>query len=153
MRSLVGSEVATDDIALLALRMQGGDGHAPLDMHVPAVPTSLTLIRTAVRRWLLTSNVTGDDANDILLATGEATANAVEHAYGPSGGTVALHVALDGADVVVTVTDTGRWREPRGENRGRGTMIMKRCMDDVVVRSDGDGTSITMRRRVEQEDR
>lgn len=150
MRSLVGSESASDDIALIALRVRGDEGQAALDIHVPAVPASLTHIRTALRRWLVNASVTSDDATDILLALGEATANAVEHAYGPGRGTVSVHVALDGSDVLATVSDVGRWRPARGENRGRGTTIMKECMDDVDVRSDASGTTVTMRRRVEQ---
>jgi len=46
------------------------------------------------------------------------------------------------------VRDRGSWRAPRGENRGRGQMIMRASMDDVDVSADEAGTLVTMRRRL-----
>jgi Histidine kinase-like ATPase domain len=68
------------------------------------------------------------DGCDLLVAVGEACTNAVEHAYGPDGGTVTVHMELQLPDVLATVRDTGRWRPPRGENRenrGRGGLFMR----------------------------
>jgi anti-sigma regulatory factor (Ser/Thr protein kinase) len=86
----------------------------------------------------------------MLVAVGEATANAVEHAYGPGGGTIHVDVELDGADVVVRVADNGQWRAPRGHGRGRGTLIMQTTTDQFRVDRGDAGTEVVMRRRIDR---
>ena len=46
---------------------------------------SLAPIRYLLRRWLLERGATEDEAFDIIAASQEACANAIEHAYGPGG--------------------------------------------------------------------
>jgi anti-sigma regulatory factor (Ser/Thr protein kinase) len=46
------------------------------------------------------------------------------------------------------VTDVGRWREPRGHDRGRGLTIIRAAMDEVEVNSSEAGTEIIMQRRI-----
>ena len=147
MAHLIGFEAPTDDVALLALRRVDSRSEA-LDMTVPAVPAALGGIRAAVRRWLTDVGAGADDVTDVLLAVGESTSNVVEHAYGPGGGTVQVRVELDDPNVVVTVRDTGRWRSPRGTNRGRGTLIMEAAGDDVQVARTTGGTEVVIRRRL-----
>jgi anti-sigma regulatory factor (Ser/Thr protein kinase) len=48
--------------------------------------------------------------------------------------------------VTVVVTDRGRWRDARGENRGRGLPLMEALMENVDVRRAGEGTSIVLQR-------
>ena len=65
-----------DDVAVLLYR------HPPSSLSVrsPARPTSLALIRERLRRWLPSAAIDADAAEDVLLAVGEAAANATEHA-------------------------------------------------------------------------
>jgi anti-sigma regulatory factor (Ser/Thr protein kinase) len=49
------------------------------------------------------------------------------------------------------VRDSGRWREKRGEERGRGLSIIEELMDEVTVERDEAGTLIVMRRRLSVE--
>ena len=53
---------------------------------------------------------------------------------------------LVNGDVLVAVRDNGRWREPRGENRGRGIVLMRELMDDVRIERGEQGTAVEMRR-------
>jgi anti-sigma regulatory factor (Ser/Thr protein kinase) len=146
MNRLIGRERPPDDVALLVVRRQ--EGHlAPLDVSRPAVASSLGEIRAAVRRWLAQVDASPADVTDLLLAVGEATSNVVEHAYGPQGGTVTVRIELQPPEVVVTVRDTGRWRAPRGTNRGRGSHIMAAVGEVSVTRRTG-GTEVVIRRRV-----
>jgi anti-sigma regulatory factor (Ser/Thr protein kinase) len=93
----------------------------------------------------------GDSAvHDVLVAVGEATSNAVEHAYGPAGGTIAVRVELDGSDVLVEIADNGQWREPRGHGRGRGTLIMQMTTDEFRVERGANGTTVFLRRRLDR---
>jgi anti-sigma regulatory factor (Ser/Thr protein kinase)/putative methionine-R-sulfoxide reductase with GAF domain len=150
MRALVGASAPVDDIALLVVRVADSAAGVPLELTFPAVPASLAHIRKALRRWLSDVDATPATADDLLLAVGEATANAVEHAYGATGGTVSVAIELDGADAIVRVRDTGQWRDPRGSGRGRGTLIMRTTTDDFQVERTDTGTEIVLRRRIDR---
>ncbi len=151
MARLVGDDPAGDDVAILALRRQDSGEIGPLDLVMPALPWSLRDIRFAVRRWLSAVGAAPRTVADLLVAVGEASTNAVEHAYGPGGGTVSVHLELQMPDVLATVRDTGRWRPPRGENRGRGTMFMRNCSDDLRIDHSPTGTNVVIRRRLGEE--
>ena len=55
----------------------------------------------------------------------------------------------EGGEIVVTVTDRGRWREARGKNRGRGFPLMRGLMESVDVQPADGGTSVILRRTLE----
>ncbi|HET6663177.1 MAG TPA: SpoIIE family protein phosphatase [Acidimicrobiales bacterium] len=148
MVHLVGAHRPTDDVALLTVRRLDLPSATPLELAVPAVASSLQEIRAAAKRWLTNVGAGVEDVMDLLLAVGEATSNVVEHAYGPKGGMVHVRLELQRPDVVVTVRDTGRWRSPRGDNRGRGTHIIQAVTDEVTIDRRRDGTEVVIRRRV-----
>jgi anti-sigma regulatory factor (Ser/Thr protein kinase) len=146
MARLVGRDAPGDDVALLAVRRQDSGEVGPLDLVLPALPWSLRDVRVAVRRWLSAVGAAPRAVADLLVAVGEASTNAVEHAYGPGGGTVTVHLELQPPDVLATVRDTGRWRPPRGEDRGRGTLFMRNCSDDLRIDHGPTGTTVVIRR-------
>jgi anti-sigma regulatory factor (Ser/Thr protein kinase)/putative methionine-R-sulfoxide reductase with GAF domain len=150
MVQLIGDDRPTDDVALLTVRRLDPPSAEPLELAVPAVASSLRDIRAAAKRWLTTIDARPEDVMDVLLAVGEATSNVVEHAYGPRGGVVHVRLELQRPDVVVTVRDTGHWRSPRGDNRGRGTHIIQAVTDEVTIDRRSNGTELVIRRRVGQ---
>jgi len=84
----------------------------------------------------------------ITLACGEACANAIEHAYSPAPAFFELEASAEDGHITLAVRDIGRWRAPRGENRGRGLKIMESVMDVVEVNATSPGTEVLMRRRL-----
>jgi anti-sigma regulatory factor (Ser/Thr protein kinase) len=148
---LVGSEHVPDDVAMLVVRRLPTERVGPLDVVLPAVPRSLGELRSALRRWLVAAQAPPDAVADVLVASGEACSNVVEHAYGPRGGTVSLRAVLEGGEVMVTVRDDGHWRSARGQDRGRGTTLMRQCCDHVDVTTGVGGTTVTLRRRLARE--
>ena len=56
---------------------------------------------------------------------------------------------LEGTEVLATVRDNGQWREPRGENRGRGMTLMQQCSERFEVATDRGGTTVTMTHRLD----
>lgn len=146
MSALIGNELPTDDIAMIAVRRDAPGTHNAVV--VPADPSSLAQIRFAMRRWLIGAGVPAEDVNDLLVAVGEAAANSVEHAYGALRGTIEVRLDLDSNEAVAMVRDKGKWRPPRGDNRGRGMLLMERCSDDVQIASSASGTEVTIRRRL-----
>jgi anti-sigma regulatory factor (Ser/Thr protein kinase) len=152
MKELVGSDPPADDIALLVLRRQpqpGTDGDA-LELELPAAPSSLKPLRIAMRRWLEHIRAGRQATADLLVAVGEACSNAIEHAYGPSGGSVSVCLSFEPPDVIALVVDTGRWREPRGRFRGRGITLMRALSDEVTIDRSDTGTRVRIRRTTEE---
>jgi PAS domain S-box-containing protein len=137
-----------DDVALLLYRRSV----PPLTLEFPAHPDSLASTRHWLRAWLANAGLEEDLAQDVLVAVGEACANAVEHAYtGGTGADARLSARFAGAGLVVTVTDHGRWKQPPPDNhvlRGRGVPMMEALADAVTLRHDAAGTTVTLEWRI-----
>jgi anti-sigma regulatory factor (Ser/Thr protein kinase) len=82
-----------------------------------------------------------------VLASSEAAANSIRHAYGPSRAWVEVEAAISNDEVHVVVRDRGRWRAPRGRG-GRGLSVIEACMGAVEIDRGGSGTEVRMRRPV-----
>jgi len=87
------------------------------------------------------------DRVGVMVAVGEACANAVEHAYrGQQPGPMHLAAGVDVDGILtVTVRDRGAWRPPDRDpgDRGRGLLIMRQLVDRVELAED-DGTTVTL---------
>ena len=153
MSVAVGGLPHEDDIAVLVMQRRAARDVRDLDLTVPSIPTSLAEIRAAVRRWLSTAGAPRDVAEDMLVAIGEACSNAIEHAYGPGGGTVQVRLVYNPPEVVATIRDSGEWRPPRGSNRGRGTALMHALSDGAEIDHSPDGTTVTLRKVIGDGDR
>jgi anti-sigma regulatory factor (Ser/Thr protein kinase) len=145
-RALVAPGGTDDDVALVALR--NSQISERVAMRFPAEPTALARVRQVVRRWISQFDPTAEDVRTILLACGEACANAIEHAYSPQRAWFELDAWADSDVVHLVVRDSGRWRPARGEHRGRGLAIMKTSMDEVEIRPGDTGTEVIMSRRL-----
>jgi GAF domain-containing protein/anti-sigma regulatory factor (Ser/Thr protein kinase) len=144
---LVGAERTADDVAVLAVQRVPAPGRA-LHVTVATRAEELAPVRRLLRLWLADVGADDDAISAFVLASGEACSNAMEHAYGPGDQTFDVMAEASGDEAVVTVRDRGRWRAPRGVNRGRGLRLIEAFMDDVeVIRAD-DGTMVRMRRRL-----
>jgi len=133
-----------DDVAVLLYR------HPPssLTMRSPARPASLAIIRDRLRRWLPAAAVNPDTAEEVLLAVGEAAANATEHATRDASHQVELTVTarLTQAGLALRVADDGHWHESTASegNRGHGIALMNALVDAVEIKSTEHGTTVDM---------
>jgi anti-sigma regulatory factor (Ser/Thr protein kinase)/putative methionine-R-sulfoxide reductase with GAF domain len=146
IRGLTEGIEIPDDIAVLAVRAVGL--HDRLEVEVPAEAEQLATVRHLIRRWVTAKGGTDDDCAAFAIAVTEACANSVEHAYGPGDAAIDLCADLTDGEATVTIRDRGGWREPRGENRGRGIPVMNEFMDDVAIDMDEVGTTVVLRRRI-----
>jgi anti-sigma regulatory factor (Ser/Thr protein kinase) len=137
-----------DDVALVAMRPVSVTEES-LALSLPAEPRMLAQARRTLRQWLRESAVAPTDENEIVIACGEACANVVQHAYGRDIGVFELEARLVGAAVEVSVRDHGEWRAPTERGGGWGLSLMRSLMDSVLMDRSPDGTTVTMRRRVE----
>jgi serine phosphatase RsbU (regulator of sigma subunit)/anti-sigma regulatory factor (Ser/Thr protein kinase) len=136
-----------DDIAVLALRPVEVDATA-FHTSLRAEPGELSRLRRMLMRWLRATKASAQEIYDITIACGEASANAIEHAYGARPASFEVEGAVEGDSVVLRVRDHGSWRAPRGQHRGRGLKLIDALMEDVRIERRDDGTEVMMRRRI-----
>jgi serine phosphatase RsbU (regulator of sigma subunit)/anti-sigma regulatory factor (Ser/Thr protein kinase)/FixJ family two-component response regulator len=145
LRDLLPEGPGVDDVAVLALTTAPASSDR-LALTLPAEPEALITARRALRNWLAEVGADPEALYDITLATGEACTNAIEHAYAPGEASFDLEAQRGDGDVLVIVRDYGAWRQPRGQNRGRGLKLMETLMDEVNVRRESTGTIVELRR-------
>lgn len=140
-----------DDVAVLVAHRRQ-DTHQPLHVEVTAEPSALPGVRRRLSTWLTTLGMGEQDRVGVMVAVGEACANAAEHAYRgsrPGPIRVAAGVDVDGV-LTVTVRDEGTWRPPNRDpgDRGRGLLIMRQLVDGVVLEEQAKGTTVTLTLRL-----
>lgn len=130
-----------DDVALLLYRHP-----APLELEFTADTDNLAPTRAALRSWLARVRVDPTLAMDVLVAAGEAVANAIEHGHRNSpGGMIRLRATALVGQLRLTITDSGSWKTPRqipNLERGRGITLMKGLMHDVTIDHGASGTTV-----------
>ncbi|HLH15315.1 MAG TPA: ATP-binding protein, partial [Solirubrobacteraceae bacterium] len=145
-RRLVDETSVEDDIALLAVEsLPLGPS---LQLTLDAQPGVLAGLRSTLGRWLASEGVAENELFDITLATSEAAANAVEHAYRAEQATFLVSCEHEAHSVRVAVRDRGRWRDARSYGRGRGLSIMRALMDTVEIERGEDGTTVVLTKRL-----
>lgn len=148
LASMVGDLLLDDDVALLCLSLECT---ATMIFHevLPADGACLASLRARLRQWGSRTGLAEDQVADLVLATGEACANTIEHAYvdGPGLGEVDVRAEYTrNGTVTVRVSDHGHWRaQSNSGHRGRGIALMRATMESVTIDSGRSGTTVTMR--------
>jgi anti-sigma regulatory factor (Ser/Thr protein kinase) len=140
-----------DDVAVLVAHRRRTT-QEPLRLELTATPAALPGVRRRVSNWLTALGMGEQDRVGVLVAVGEACANAAEHAYrGTAGGpmSVGARVDVDGV-LTVRIRDHGTWRRPSRDpgDRGRGLLIMRQLVDRVVLEEGEQGTTVTLSLRL-----
>ncbi|OBG30532.1 SpoIIE family protein phosphatase [Mycobacterium sp. 852002-51057_SCH5723018] len=147
MSGLAPSDGYQDDVVLLLYRHP-----APLELKFPADVSHLAPTRKALRTWLTRARLDPDQTMNVLIAAGEAVANAIEHGHRHSPqGTISLDATVLVDQVHLTITDTGSWKPPQPaseSHRGRGIALMKGLMHDVSIDPDPAGTTVHLSARI-----
>ncbi|HVD29114.1 MAG TPA: SpoIIE family protein phosphatase, partial [Mycobacteriales bacterium] len=136
-----------DDVAVLVAHRRA-TALEPLQLDLIATPAVLPGIRRRLGAWLTGLGMGEQDRVGVMVAVGEACANAAEHAYrGSEAGpmSVSAKVDVDGV-LTVTVRDEGTWRPPDRDpgDRGRGLLIMRQLVDTVTLDEQPRGTTVTL---------
>jgi anti-sigma regulatory factor (Ser/Thr protein kinase) len=136
-----------DDVALVLYRHP-----APLDLTFPAESAQLAPVRATLRTWLSGCGLSHRTIQDVLVAVGEACANAVEHGHrNAPGQQIRLRAAATVSQLRLTVTDTGRWKAARpaaNPRRGHGIALMRALMQQVSIEPGAAGTTVDMHVRI-----
>lgn len=122
-----------------------------LQLRLQAQPESAQLLRQRLSLWLDELGAKDDEIFDISLASTEAFANAIEHPHEPRADAIEVDANVTGRTITLTVRDHGSWRQLRERQEGGyGFPLMRHHMDTVEVRSEREGTTITMQRQLAQ---
>ncbi|MFE4860714.1 SpoIIE family protein phosphatase [Streptomyces sp. NPDC056670] len=136
-----------DDVALLLYRHP-----APLEMSFPAESSQLAPVRKSLRSWLDQCDLPPTTVQNVLVAAGEACANAIEHGHRDTPGhTIYFRAEAYVDDLHLTIADTGRWKTPQPElntHRGRGMSLMRALMQQVTITPGPSGTTVDMHTRI-----
>ncbi|MCG5433294.1 SpoIIE family protein phosphatase [Mycobacterium sp. MYCO198283] len=136
-----------DDVALLLYRQP-----APLQIDFPPHVRHVAATRTALRRWLARADVDAEQVQSVLIAAGEAVANAIEHGHRDRpDGVIRLRASAHADRLQVSVIDSGRWKPRRDVpdiSRGRGLDLMRALMHDVTIDTDDSGTTVHLFARI-----
>jgi PAS domain S-box-containing protein len=147
MTTMAPDDGYEDDVAFVMYRHP-----APLNLVFPAESAQLAPVRAALRAWLNRCALTHRAAQDVLVAAGEACANAIEHGHRHAPGQqVRLHAAATVSQLRLTVTDTGQWKDsqPGGNpHRGHGIPLMRALMHHVTIEPGSAGTIVDMQLRI-----
>jgi serine phosphatase RsbU (regulator of sigma subunit) len=147
MSRLAPSDGYQDDVALLLYRHP-----APLQLEFPAHVSQLAPTRAALRSWLTRARVDPVQTQDMVIAVGEAIANAIEHGHRHSPeGIISLRATALFDQVQLTVVDTGSWKPPRPDanpHRGRGIKLMRALMHSVAINPGATGTLVHLSARI-----
>jgi anti-sigma regulatory factor (Ser/Thr protein kinase) len=108
----------------------------------------LLVMRRSLGRWLHACNASARESYELTVACGEACANAIEHAYPPTGGDFTLRALHRNSDVEITVTDFGSWRPRRADDGGRGVELIRKLVDELEIMPGSSGTTVTLRRKL-----
>jgi anti-sigma regulatory factor (Ser/Thr protein kinase) len=125
----------------------------------PNEPRSATAIRSFLADRLDQLRVDNQAAFEMLVASGEAVANACLHGRRRDRkGVIEVTSDRRGPAVVVTVSDDGPGFDPHGldasgpphplENGRRGFFMMRELTDEIEIESDRRGTKVTLVRRI-----
>lgn len=150
-----------DDIAILAVQvaLDRTLGEPARELVLPNEPARVSEIRRFVSTFLADLRAPVDVSTEILLAVGEAAANANRHGYRPDGrGEMRVYCALEGPSVTITIADDGAGFDPgdvdatalpdRFASGGRGLFLMRQLMDEIEIESTDAGTTVTMYRKI-----
>ena len=107
-------------------------------------------MRAFISRWAERGGLSEDDTFRACLVATEAVTNAIRHGRADNEGDrpIAVTCQLEGAELVVEVTDRGRFRS--GEDRtddhgGRGLFIIRELTRSFDLEAGLEGTRLCMR--------
>lgn len=135
-----------------------------MKMEFAALSSNEGFARVAVGAFIAELNPTVDELADIKTAVSEAVTNCIIHGYEQKEGCIWIQCIIEGNQVEISVTDTGKGirdveqareplftTKPELERSGMGFAFMEAFMDQLeVISKPGEGTCVTMRKMIGQ---
>ncbi len=133
----------SDDVAILTVRAAARP-LLELDITLPAQPNNGRIFRQALRRFYLAAGLSEEKISLLQVAIGEAITNSIQHAYGVRAGAVRVRGRIESGNLVIEISDTGRWRGEHEDGGGYGLQILKAIVPDVAISAGETGTVVRL---------
>jgi serine/threonine-protein kinase RsbW len=116
---------------------------------VAAEPGRLNEIRHRLTSWAETANLPPEQIEAVTLASYEALANVVDHAYEKPPRRwrdLCLEAEIESDTIVVTISDHGHWLPPATDPgaRGHGLMLMGKLSNSLSINKTDGGTVVRL---------
>lgn len=130
------------------------------EFEMPSTPGSVSRIRARVHKFARSMGFTSECLDDICIAVGEASTNALKHGYNLSHPLIGVRMESCAGTLKVFITDAGPGFDPsavcppcEGDlcECGRGLMCMRVLMDEVYFHALNPGTQVEMVKHVRAE--
>lgn len=123
---------------------------------ITAHPQNAAQARTRVRAFAAEAGMAADALDEMEVAVGEAVTNAILYGSPTAASLVSVSARVQADRLEVEVHDQGSGFDPevtrdefsQSALGGRGLLLMRALMDDVHFQHDGQGTRVTLARRV-----
>lgn len=148
-----------DDLALLVCQVVPDAAVDELvrELVLPNEPSRIAEIRSFVSAFLVDLRAPVEVSSEIMLAVGEAVANATRHGKRPEGRSeVRIRCAAEAGVVSITIADDGPGFDMARLDRkelpdpfasgGRGLFLMRELMDEAKFETSDRGTNVILRR-------
>ena len=101
-------------------------------------------MRRSLSSWLEKADVADPPRDDLVFATHEAAANAIE--YGTPKRPFEVRGSVVDRVVTMAISNEGRWNEVRRENdeRGRGLALIEAMVMKMEIETDPSGTTVRL---------
>lgn len=111
---------------------------------IPPDVARLSSLRRGLSGWLNRAGVPDPPREDVVLATHEAAANAIEH--GNPEESFEVRGQITGRILTMEISDTGRWAGRRLGNpeRGRGLVLIEALVTKMEIETGGGGTTFRL---------
>lgn len=134
-----------DDCATLLLHRDESANPGRERYVFTAEPSLARIARDAVRHYALRCGVPESATFDILIASGEGVANAIEHGSQVDGTTFTIEIAHEENRIVLEIENVGHWRVSAADDvRGRGLAIMRAYASTFQVASSSERTRVSL---------
>jgi anti-sigma regulatory factor (Ser/Thr protein kinase) len=126
---------------------------APVQLRLPAEASELRRARDEVAAAATRFGLEHKACYELVFAVNEAVTNAIRHGSPAPDGTIGLRIAVDGEDLVCSVSDCGPFVPPRRlrdmatEEGGRGFAFMSALTDKLELNVEPDVTVVELRKR------
>ena len=161
----VGSDGLRDDLAILVCQVVPDTtlGEPTRELVLPNEPSRIADARAFVAAFLADARASVEVSQEVLLAVGEAAANACKYGRSPEGRSeIRVRCQLEGRVVTVTLADNGPGFDPaafelngppdRFASGGRGLFLMRQFVDSCEIDSSGQGTTVSLRRSLRSDE-
>ncbi len=132
-----------------------------MEIKFKAIAENEAFARNVVASFILPLNPSLNELEDIKTAVNEAVTNVIVHAYPDKAGYVTMKITTQDNKINISISDNGVGIEdieralvpfytskPNEERSGMGFTVMESFMDELQVKSNKEGVTVSMSKQI-----